>query len=181
VEKADRITIRHHLRRIVAFIEIVSPGNKDGDRALERFVANIADALQQGIHVLVLDLFPPTLRDPAAIHKAIWDQFDREDFDLPSNPNRVFASYESAGVQNAHIGTIGLGELLPDMPVFIAPGVHVLVPVEETYMNASSVGDCGRGQNQSRQVLQLDEFRHASIRHANQATGRAVRSGGGIG
>jgi len=135
-EKADRITIRHHLGRIVAFIEIVSPGNKDGDRALDQFVAKIADAMQQGIHVLVLDLFPPTTRDPAGIHKAIWDQFDREDFELPSHQNRVLASYESAGVQDAHIETIGLGDPLPDMPLFIAPGAHVLVPLEETYMNA---------------------------------------------
>jgi hypothetical protein len=135
-DKADRITIRHHLGQIVAFIEIVSPGNKDGDRALEQFVGKIAEAMQKGIHVLVLDLFPPTSRDPDGIHKAIWDQFDREDFELPSHQNRVFASYESAGVQNAHIETIGLGDLLPDMPLFIAPGAHVLVPLEETYRNA---------------------------------------------
>jgi hypothetical protein len=135
-EKADRVTIRHHLGQIVAFIEIVSPGNKDGDRALERFVAKIADAMQQGIHVLVVDLFPPTTRDPAGIHKAIWDQFDREEFELPTHQNRVFASYESAGVQSAHIETLGLGDPLPDMPLFIAPGAHVLVPLEEVYMNA---------------------------------------------
>ena len=135
-EKADRITIRHHLGRIVAFIEIVSPGNKDGDRSLEQFVGKIADAMQQGIHVLVLDLFPPTTRDPSGIHKAIWDQFDREDFALPAHQNRVFASYESDGIQDAHIETIGLGDPLPDMPLFIAPGAHVLVPLEETYMNA---------------------------------------------
>jgi len=135
-EKADRIAIRHHLGRIVAFIEIVSPGNKDGDWSLERFVGKIADAMRQGIHVLVLDVFPPTTRDPAGIHKAIWDQFDREDFALPSHQNRVFASYESDGVQSAHIETIGLGDPLPDMPLFISPGAHVLVPLEETYMSA---------------------------------------------
>jgi len=135
-DKADRISIRHHLGRIVAFIEIISPGNKDGDRALEQFVSKIAEALQQGIHVLVLDLFPPTSRDSAGIHKAIWDQFDREEFELPAQQNRIFASYESDGVQNAHIETIGLGDPLPDMPLFIAPGAHVLVPLEESYMNA---------------------------------------------
>jgi len=135
-DKADRIVIRHHLGRIVAFIEIVSPGNKDGDRALEQFVGKIADVMQQGIHVLVLDLFPPPTRDPAGIHKAIWDQFDREDFELSPQQDRVFASYESAGEQIAHIETIGLGDPLPEMPLFIAPGAHVLVPLEESYMSA---------------------------------------------
>jgi hypothetical protein len=70
------------------------------------------------------------------LHKAIWDQFDREDFELPSHQNRVFVSYESAGEQSAHIEMIGLGDNLPDMPIFIAPDAHVLVPLEETYMNA---------------------------------------------
>jgi hypothetical protein len=135
-DKADRVTIRHHLGRIVAFIEIISPGNKDGDLALELFIAKIAAAMQKGIHVLVLDLFPPTSRDPAGIHKAIWDQFDREEFALPPEQNRVFVSYEADnGVQTAHIETLGLGNPLPDMPLFIAPGAHVLVPLEESYMN----------------------------------------------
>ena len=55
---------------------------------------------------------------------------------MPPHQDRVLASYEADGVQNAHIETIGLGELLPDMPLFIAPGAHVLVPLDETYMNA---------------------------------------------
>ncbi|MCI0681069.1 MAG: DUF4058 family protein [Gemmataceae bacterium] len=135
-EKADRIVIRHHLGRVVAFIEIVSPGNKDGDRALKEFVDKIAEAMEQGIHVLVLDLFPPTDRDPAGIHKAIWDQFDREDFELPANQDRVFVSYEADGVQIAHIETLGLGDPLPDMPLFIAAGAHVVAPLEDTYMSA---------------------------------------------
>jgi len=132
-DKADRITIRHHLGRVVAFIEIVSPGNKDGKRALEDFVDKIAEAMLEGIHVLVLDLFPPTERDPAGLHKVIWDQFDREDFELPPNQDRVLVSYEAGPLQTAHIETIGLGDPLPDMPLFIAPGAHVLVPLEETY------------------------------------------------
>ncbi len=135
-ERANRITIRHHLGRIVAFIEIVSPGNKDGERALDQFVEKVAEAMEQGIHVLVLDLFPPTNRDPAGIHKAIWDQFDCEEFELPPDQDRVFVSYESDGVHTAHIETLGLGDSLPDMPLFIAPGAHVLIPLEETYRNA---------------------------------------------
>ncbi len=135
-EKANRITIRHHLGRIVAFIEIVSPGNKDGEWALDSFVGKIAAAMQQGIHVLVLDLFPPTKRDPNVIHKAIWDQFDCEEFELPAGQDRVFASYEADGIQTAYIETLGLGDCLPDMPLFIAPGAHVLVPLEDAYMSA---------------------------------------------
>lgn len=147
--KADRVVIRHHLGRVVAFIEIVSPGKKDGDRSLAEFVGKIAEAMQQRIHVLVLDLFPPTVRDPFGIHKAIWDQFDREDFELSPHQNRVFASYESDTSQTAHIETLGLGDKLPDMPLFIATGAHILVPLEESYMQAWE----GTPQSVRRQVI----------------------------
>ncbi len=39
-------------------------------------------------------------------------------------------------MHDAHIETVGLGEVLPEMPLFISPGAHVVVPLEETYMNA---------------------------------------------
>ena len=39
--------------------------------------------IQQGVHLLVIDLFPPTNGDPMGIHKAIWDEFEEEDFELP--------------------------------------------------------------------------------------------------
>jgi len=31
--------------------------------------------IRQGIHLLVIDLFPPGQRDPQGLHKAIWDEF----------------------------------------------------------------------------------------------------------
>ncbi len=134
--KASRIVIRHRLGRIVAFIELVSPGNKDGAPSIRQFVEKIAEALRQGIHVLVVDPFPPTPRDPDGVHKAIWDLLHVEEFDLPTDRNRVLASYEAAGVFSAFIETVGLGEALPDLPLFLAPGVHVTVPLEGPYMAA---------------------------------------------
>jgi hypothetical protein len=134
--KASRVVIRHRLGRIVAFIEIVSPGNKDSAPAIDQFVEKIAAALRQGVHVLVADPFPPTPRDPHGIHKAIWDRLHVEDFDLPAERDRTLVSYEANGVYSAFIETLGIGDLMPDMPLFIAPGVHVPVPLESTYMAA---------------------------------------------
>ena len=85
--KANRISIRHPLGDVVAVIEIVSPGNKDSRHAIRSFVEKVADVLSQGIHLVVVDLFPPTPRDPHGIHKAIWDEFSDEPFDLlPNKP-----------------------------------------------------------------------------------------------
>ena len=48
----------------------------------------------------------------------------------------MLASYESDGVYSAFIETVGVGEPLPDMPLFLTPGAHVLVPLEGPYMAA---------------------------------------------
>ena len=84
VRKADRIAVRHRHGQVVAVIEIVSPGNKASKNELRTFVEKTSRLIAQGIHLLVIDLFPPSKRDPQGIHKAIWDEFVEEDFELPA-------------------------------------------------------------------------------------------------
>lgn len=132
-DRANRIVVRHHLGRVVAVIEIVSPGNKAGELAFHDFIDKVARFIARGIHVLVVDLFPPTTRDPSGIHKAVWDQFLEEDFLLPEGKDRVLVSYEAGAPKTAFIETVGVGDPLPDMPLFVAEGVHVAVPLDATY------------------------------------------------
>jgi len=82
-DRANRIVIRHHLGRIVAMIEIVSPGNKDKRGAIRSSVEKTVDSIQAGVHVLIIDLFPPTVRDPKGLHKLIWDEIADQPFELP--------------------------------------------------------------------------------------------------
>ena len=89
------IVVRHHLGHIVAVIEIISPGNKDSRAALRDFVDKTLDLLRAGVHVLIFDLFPPTLRDPYGIHKAVWDEIEEEDFTFPEGKDRILVSYET--------------------------------------------------------------------------------------
>ena len=63
-KRADRVVIRHGRGKVVAIIEIMSPGNKDSRNAIRTFVEKAADILNQGVNLLVVDLFPPTPRDP---------------------------------------------------------------------------------------------------------------------
>src|SRR5262249_5284976 len=81
--KANRITVRRRHGDVVAVIEIVSPGNKASRNELRAFVEKTSDLIRQDVHLLVIDLFPPSKRDPQGIHKAIWDEFVEEDFELP--------------------------------------------------------------------------------------------------
>ena len=54
--------IRNGRGNVDAIIEIVSPGNEDSRNAIRSFVEKAADILNQGVNLLVVDLFPPTLR-----------------------------------------------------------------------------------------------------------------------
>ncbi len=137
--RANRIVVRHHLGEIIAVIEIVSPGNKSGVHVLERFVSKTIEFLAAGIHVLVVDLFPPTPRDPRGIHQAIWDNISGGTFEFPPGKIRTLVSYEAIGEfeQTAYIEPLAVGDALPDMPLFLTrervQNLHVPVPLESTY------------------------------------------------
>jgi hypothetical protein len=131
--RANRIVIRHHLGRIIAVIEIVSPGNKDSRAALRDFVDKTIEFLRRRVHVLVVDLFPPTPRDPFGMHKVIWDEIEEEDFAFPAGKDRIVASYETGEIKTAYVEPVGVGDSLPDMPLFLATDLHVKVPLEPTY------------------------------------------------
>jgi hypothetical protein len=132
--KANRIVIRHHLGKIIAVIELVSPGDKDSRAALRNFVDKTIDYLRGGVRVLVIDPFPPSPRDPHGIHKAIWDEIEEEGFAFPSGKDRILVSYQTGGERVAYVEPIAVGDKLRDMPLFLTNDFHVLVPLESTYL-----------------------------------------------
>jgi Protein of unknown function (DUF4058) len=135
-KRADRVVIRHGRGRVVAIIEIVSPGNKDSRHAIRSFVEKAADVLNQGVHLVVVDLFPPTPRDPQGIHKAISDEFGDEPFDfLPDKPLTV-VSYIGGDLPTADVESVGVGDRLPAIPLFLTEYVHVACPLDATYDEA---------------------------------------------
>lgn len=131
--RSNRIVVKHHLGRIVAVIEIVSAGNKDSKAAIRDFLEKTIQFLQAGIHVLVVDLFPPSSRDPQGLHKLIWDEFEDEDFAFPPGKDRILASYQTGREKAAYVEPIGVGDIMPDMPLFLASELNIKVPLESTY------------------------------------------------
>jgi len=131
--RGNRISIRHPLGRVVCVIEIVSPGNKGSRAALRSFVEKAVDFLKKGVHVLVVDLFPPSARDPQGIHKAIWDEIEDKPFELPPDKPLTLAAYVAGLPKTAYVDLVGVGDLLPDMPAYLDPDSYVPVPLEPTY------------------------------------------------
>jgi hypothetical protein len=135
--KQNVVAVRHisgdHL---VAIVEIVSKGNKSGRKAFDDFVRKAAEFLNRQIHLLIVDLQPTALRDPQGIHGAIWDEVAGQEYVRPTDKPLTLAAYESGAGVRAFIEPIGVGDSLIDMPLFLEPGRHVAVPLEETYQLA---------------------------------------------
>jgi hypothetical protein len=138
-KRADRVVIRHGRGRVVSIIEILSPGNKDSRTAIRIFVEKAADLLNQGVNLLVVDLFPPTPRDPQGIHKAIWDELGDEPFDAPADRPLTVASYIGGDLPTAYVESVGIGDSLPSMPIFLSETRYIPAPLEATYMQAWAV------------------------------------------
>lgn len=138
--KANRIVIRHQLGHVVAMIEVVSPGNKDNRHGMRAFVQKIVDFIRNGIHVVVIDLFPPGPRDPDGIHQVIWDELVGLPFEpRPANKPLTIASYDAGDTLTAYVDPIAVGDPLPDAPLFLAPEWYVNIPLEQTYSTSWEV------------------------------------------
>ena len=136
-EKAKAIAVRHSsTHEVVAMIELVSPGNKSSKIALRQFVEKAATMLRGGINLLIVDLFPPSPRDPQGIHRAIWDEFNESDWKLPEGTLLTLVSYLADLGPEAFVEPTAVGRKLADMPLFLAADEYVPTPLEATYQSA---------------------------------------------
>lgn len=132
--KANRVVVRHSLGKVVAVIELVSPGNKDTRHALRSFVEKTIDLLYDGVNLLIIDPFLPGPRDPQGIHKEIWDEITDEPFELPAGRRLTLVAYQAAPIKTAYVEPFAIGSPIPDMPLFVHNDYYINVPLEATYM-----------------------------------------------
>ena len=138
--KKSAIVVRHVSGdRIVALIEIVSPGNKSGEFAIASFVRKACEFLERRVHLLILDPFPPGPRDPEGVHDLIWRELDPVPFHLPPEKSLTLVAYECDVGTRAYVEPIAVGDRVPDMPLFLVPDGCVMVPLEATYQAAFDV------------------------------------------
>lgn len=133
VAKANRVVVRAPGGRVVAVIEIVSPGNKSSRHAMRSFVEKTVDLLFQDVNLLVADLLPPGPRDPQGIHPLIWSAVREEAFALPPDKPLTLAAYAAGPPRTAYVEPVAAGDALPDMPAFLDAATYVLVPLGPTY------------------------------------------------
>jgi len=138
--KKSSVVVRHATGdRVVAIVEIVSPGNKAIGPAFSAFVEKACELLEHRIHLLIVDPFPPGPRDPEGIHAAIWGQVAGQAFVLPPDRPLTLVAYECDLTTRAYIEGAAVGHALADMPLYLEPNGYVMVPLEATYRAAYSV------------------------------------------
>jgi hypothetical protein len=132
--KRHTLVIRHASGdRIVALIEIVSPGNKSTRYALEGFVSKAVEALYRGFHLLIVDLFPPTPRDPRGLPSVIWESFSGVVLEMPQEGSLTLSAFSAGWLKRVYVEGTGVGRELIEMPLFLEPEIYINVPLEETY------------------------------------------------
>ena len=134
--KRRRIAIRHATGdRVVALIELVSVGNKDRKGAVEAFVDKAVGALEEGYHVLLIDLFPPGPYDPAGMHGAVWRRLNGQ-YTPPADRPLTLAAYQAADGIKCYVEPRAVGDDLVDLPLFLSADRYVDAPLRSTYAAA---------------------------------------------
>lgn len=141
VTKKSQIVVRHELGQVVAVIEIISPGNKHSNFELQRLIGKSVSLIRSGINLLIVDPFPPTVRDPNGVPALVWEQLEGEcDFQLPNARTLTVSSYqaEPQWERKAYIEPLEVGDPLPNIPLFLVDHRYIDLPLEDTYVETWS-------------------------------------------
>jgi hypothetical protein len=138
--RQKRLTIRHSSNnRVVAILELVSRGNKESKSGIQQFTRKICHALEEGIHAVIIDPFPPSRLDPNGIHAIIWSRLTARP-SATKNLTCCAISYESLMGEDetyrSYIATFRPGDPLPDIPLFLNPGQAIILSLEAAYVKA---------------------------------------------
>ena len=116
-----RIAVRHGSDdRVVALIELVSPGNRDGWGKIGSFCEKVVAAIRGGVHVLMIDLFPPTPLLPAGMRGEIAGRFGGQ-YAPPAGEPLTCAAYRAAGsATTTFVEPLRVGARPPTMPLFLS-------------------------------------------------------------
>lgn len=135
-----QIVVKDTLRRdrVVAVIEIVSASNKGSTAKRDRFIEKTLTFLSEGIHVLLVDLQPPTKHLHAGFHAPICEAYLAKAAPLPGDRPLQVASYSvrAGGTVRSHVVPLRVGDEIPEMPLFLFSEEFVRIPLEPTYADA---------------------------------------------
>ena len=132
-----RIYDAEHGRVLVAAIEIVSPSNKDRPASREVFVGKLTTLLQQGVCVSVVDLVSARHANLYAELLTLLGHSDPSLGETPPpctpSPSAPASAARPAALLDAWFYPMTVGQSLPTLPIWLAPALRVMLPLETSY------------------------------------------------
>jgi len=122
--------------RIVAMIEVLSPGNKSSRHAIRPLLYKDIKDPYDIINLLLVDVYPPGPRDPNGIHGALWNEIGTEEYILGRERPLTAVAYLGGTVVQTFVNHFVVGEPIPEKPLFLTRENFIRVPLEEAYMAA---------------------------------------------
>jgi hypothetical protein len=129
-------------RRLVAAVEIVSPGNKDRPESRRAFVSKAATLLQQGVCVSIIDLV--TVRR-FNLYADLLALIDRTDPALGAQPPATYAvtcrgrTGEHRRLLDVWYQPLTVAQPLPQLPLWLTDEISVTLDLEASYEEACRV------------------------------------------
>jgi len=135
MERARRIVVRTQKdHRVIAIVEIVSPGNKSNRYRLQAIVEKTVETIRRGIHVLLVDLIPPGNLDPQGLHNEIWQALGSSTTEFqPERPLTLVSYLARKDVPEAFVEPVAVGHPMIPMPLFLEHDRYIEVPLEDSY------------------------------------------------
>ena len=127
----------HHARKTVGVIEIVSPANKDRSQHREAFLAKCYSFIAYGVSTVIIDIVTSrTFNFYEALIQKLQvpaEQIKKDDeAKLYCSSYRYKADKVQPVVEVWHI-PLQIGNVLPDLPIFISPQIAIPVRLENAY------------------------------------------------
>ena len=135
-DRADRLTLKREIdHRVIALVEVCSPGNKDRRDTVDRFTRKVIEAMENGVHFVLVDLLPPGPADPTGLHGAVLDRLGAA-YDPPEDRPLCCAGYRAGADWRAFAEPLAVGDPLPKVPLFLTPRHHVPLDLAPSYPRA---------------------------------------------
>lgn len=123
-------------RRLVAAIELISPGNKDRPETRSQFIAKCASLLRNGVCVVLVDIV--TSKD-FNLYGELLSLIGQQDPSLSSPASAIYAvscRWHPRGAQywlEAWNHTLNINQALPTLPLWLSENLAISLDLEASY------------------------------------------------
>ena len=127
--------------RLVAAVQLVSPANKDRPEHRRAFVSKCAGLLQERVAVVIVDVVTTRSQD---LYEELLDLLGQSDPGQTPEPPLFAAACRVTKRENEWLletwaQSLGLGQPLPTMPLWLADDLAVPLDLNESYEQSCTI------------------------------------------